>query len=475
MSTPVKTLILSGFALLSVLQLNAQKKPNILFILADDLGYADLACYGNTYHETPVLDKLASQGIKFTNAFIACAVCSPTRASIQTGRYPVKTGVTDWIPGLKAEGKILETPRTKTFLDINEMTMGEIFRKNGYRTALLGKWHLGDDEQHRPEKQGYDDVFLKEDWGFQKGYYNPAIKTKQWDTLSGNLEYLNDKMDQEASTFLEKYATGKQPFFMMLCYNAVHEPIEPPAGLFGYYKNKKPAGLWKKPDYAALTQSLDKSIGKVLQKMNDLKLSENTIVVFTSDNGGLLRETNNFPYSQGKGYYHDGGIRVPLIMVWNKKIKENQQSGQRIISMDYFPTLLDLAGLPLEPTAHTDGRSFLKNILNGQILTRDTLYWHYPHYHGAGETPNSTMMLGNFKFIRHYEDNKKELYDLSADIGETNNLALQNPEKVNEMEIMLDQWLKETGAIMPNKTENYSPQQGMGKKKKNAGSGFNEE
>lgn len=458
--------IFTCMSLLLVFKLEAQRKPNVLFILADDLGYADLSCYGNTFHETPVLDKLATQGIRFTNAFTACAVCSPTRASIQTGRYPVKTGVTDWIPGLLKKNTILDTPRTKTFLDLNETTIGEVFKKDGYRTALLGKWHLGDDAQHRPEKQGYDDVFLKEDWGFSKGYYNPPTKTKQWDTLKGNLEYLNDKMNLEASRLLEKYATEKKPFFMMLCYNAVHEPIEPPADLFSYYENKQSGGLWKKPNYAALTQSLDRSIGKVLKTINDLKLSENTIVVFTSDNGGLSRETNNYPYSLGKGYYHDGGIRVPLIMVWKGKIKENQQSEQRIISMDYFPTLLDLAGLPPESKAHVDGQSFLKNILDGQVLSRDTLYWHYPHYHGAGETPNSSMILGNFKFIRHYENNSKELYDLSNDIGEANNLILQNPEKAKEMESLLNKWLKESGAILPKKSMNYNPQSKSTKKKK---------
>lgn len=475
MAINTKITILSGIALLSFMQMEAQKKPNILFILADDLGYADLACYGNTYHETPVLDKLATQGIKFTNAFTACAVCSPTRASIQTGRYPVSTGVTDWIPGIAGEGERLETPRTKKFLEINEVTIGEVFKKDGYRTALLGKWHLGDNEQHRPEKQGYDDVMLKEDWGFKKGYYNPAIKTKQWDTIKGNYEYLNDKMDIEATKLLEKYAAGDKPFFMMLNYNAVHEPIEPPADLFGYFKNKKSDIHWNKPDYAALTRSMDKSIGKVLQTINDLKLSENTIIVFTSDNGGLLRETNNYPYSQGKGYYHDGGIRVPLIIVWKGKIKENQQSVQRIISMDYFPTLLDMAGLPLEPKAHTDGQSFKKNIISGQILSRDTLYWHYPHYHGAGETPNSTMILGNFKFIRHYEDNRKELYDVSIDTGEVNNLALQKPEKANEMELLLDKWLKKTGAIIPKMSASYNTRQIKVKKKKGTAGVSNEE
>ena len=467
--------IFTCISLFPAVQIEAQKRPNIVFILADDLGYADLAGYGNSFHETPVLDKLAKQGIKFTNAFTACAVCSPTRASIQTGRYPVKTGVTDWIPGLLKKNTILETPRTKTFLDINEITIGEVFKKDGYRTALLGKWHLGDDLQHRPEKQGYDDVFLKEDWGFNKGYYNPAVKTKQWDTIKGNPDYLNDKMNVVASRLLEKYATEKKPFFMMLCYNAVHEPIEPPADLFSYYENKQSDGLWKKPDYAALTQSLDRSIGKVLQTITDLKLSDNTIIVFTSDNGGLSRETSNYPYSLGKGYYHDGGIRVPLIMVWKGKIKGNQQSGQRIISMDYFPTLLDLAGLPLEPKAHADGRSFLKNILTGQKLSRDTLYWHYPHYHGAGETPCSSMILGSFKFIRHYEGNGKELYDLSDDTGETNNLALQNPGKVNEMELMLDKWLKETDAILPLKSMNYNPQPDNTKKIKGAKKILNEE
>jgi arylsulfatase A len=475
MKMKFKISIFAGISLLSVFQLEAQKKPNVIFILADDLGYADLACYGNTFHETPVIDMLATKGIRFTNAYTACAVCSPTRASIQTGRYPVKTGVTDWIPGLLKENTKLETPRTKKFLDTNEITIGEVFKENGYRTAILGKWHLGEDEQHRPEKQGYDDVLLKEDWGYGRGYYKPAIDTKQWDTIQENLEYLNDRMNVEATKLLDKYAAEEAPFFMMLCYNAVHMPIQPPADLFGYYKNKKANGLWKKTDYAALTQSLDRSIGKVLQKLDELKLSENTIIVFTSDNGGIESQTNNYPYRSGKGYYYEGGLKVPLIVVWKGKIKENQQSDQRIISMDYFPTLLDLAGLPLAPKAHVDGQSFLKNIMEGRELSRDTLYWHYPHYHGAGETPCSSMILGNFKFIRHYEDNSKELYDLSNDIGEANNLAMQMPEKVNEMEILLDKWLKETGAILPKKSMNYNPQTGNAKMKKGAKKILNEE
>ena len=447
----MRSLIISLFAASMV---SAAERPNVVFFLVDDLGYSDLACYGNPLHETPHVDQLAKEGMRFTDAYAASAVCSPTRASIQSGQYPVRFGITDWIPGArKANQRMLER-HTERMLPLETVTVAEAFHEAGYKTAFVGKWHLHDRDHTTgfPEDQGYETNIGGHHKGAPPGGYFAPFENPKMEDKPGD-EYLTDRLGDEAVSLIEDYAgAGEDPFFLMLAFYTVHSPVEAKPELEAYYREKlkdDPSSPWKNSAYAAMVQSLDENVGRVLKALDRMGISDETLVVFFSDNGGLHRNTTNVPLSQGKGYYHEGGIRVPLIMRYPGRVTAGSESEQPVISNDLFPTLLDLAGLPLRPQDHKDGIS-LKPLLHGEPFSgHEALYWHYPHYHGAGETPASVIRMGDYKFIRHYDGGLRELYFLQDDIGETNNLVHTMPEKAAELEAELDEWLKERGAHIP--------------------------
>jgi arylsulfatase A-like enzyme len=448
----------------------AHAKPNMIFILVDDLGYADIACYGNTLHETPNVDRLAREGMRFTDAYTACAVCSPTRASIQTGQYPIRFGITDWIAGARKPNTPLKEKFTERMLPLEATTIAEALKQNGYQTAFVGKWHLNDKDHETgfPEDQGYDVNVGGHHKGSPPGGYfapfnNPKMENKPSD------DYLTDRLGDEAVSLIEGYGKdSSRPFFLMLAFYTVHSPVQAKADLTEHYEQKlakDSSSTWKNPKYAAMVHSMDENVGRVFQALEKQGLADDTIVVFFSDNGGLERNTSNHPLSKGKGYYHEGGVRVPLIIRHPDQIKAGAESGVPVVSNDLFPTLLDLAGLPLMPEAHKDGLS-LKPVIDGGTLDRDKLYWHYPHYHGAGETPTSAIRMGGYKFIRHYEDGRRELYNLRKDIGESNNLIAKMPEKAEKLEDALDQWLSQRNAYIPEADPSFDPSKRNRKKSK---------
>jgi arylsulfatase A-like enzyme len=443
---------------------SAAERPNVVFFLVDDLGYSGVACYGNSLHETPHVDQLAKEGMRFTDAYTASAVCSPTRASVQSGQYPLRFGITDWIPGaLLANRRLLEQP-TERILPLETVTVAEAFQEGGYQTAFVGKWHLNNHDHTTgfPEDQGYEINIGGHHKGRPPGGYfapfeNPRMEDKPEDG------YLTDRLGDEAIKLIEDYAgAGDEPFFLMLSFYTVHTPIQPKPELEAHYREKlknDPNSRWQDPAYAAMVHSMDENVGRVLAALDRTGIEDDTIVVFFSDNGGLHRYTTNFPLRRSKGYYHEGGIRVPLIIRYPSRLAAGSESDQPVISNDLYPTLLDLAGLPLRPQDHKDGIS-LQPLLRGEPFSgHEALYWHYPHYHGAGETPSSAIRMGDYKFIRHYEDGDRELYSLREDMGETNNLVCAMPEKAAALEAKMDEWLTAGGAHIPAPNPDYFPPQ----------------
>lgn len=449
-------------------------KPNIIFILADDLGWADLGCYGSTFHETPNLDRLASQGLRFTAAYAACSVCSPTRASIMTGKYPARLHLTDWLPGQSPRpNQKLKRPEFQKFLPLEEVTIAEALKAGGYKTALIGKWHLGDDEEYYPEHQGFDLNIAGSGHGHPPSYFSPYKLPNLTDGPKG--EYLNDRLTDEAVKFIEQSKSG--PFFLYLPHYAVHTPLQAKADAVEKYKVKAaqlPSSritfavelknmvrqTQDVPVYAAMIESLDENVGRILNKLTELGLDQNTVVIFTSDNGGFATGKGspacNLPLRMGKGWPYEGGIREPLIVRWPGVTKPGSVAGAPVISTDYYSTLLQIAGLPLRPEQHLDGQSILP-ILQGGAVPERPLFWHYPHYGSQGGAPNGAVRLGDFKLIEWYEDMRVELYNLKDDIGERNNLAAAIPAKADELRKLLHDWRDVVKAQMPEPNPKYKP------------------
>ncbi len=429
------------------------RRPNFLFFLADDLGWSDItsfgAAFGNTFHETPNIDRLAATGMRFTSAYAASAVCSPTRASIQTGKYPVRLGITDWIPGERHRKKPLATRFTKTELPLEEETIAEALKEHGYRTAFLGKWHLGGEAFH-PQHQGYDINVAGNRKGHpHDGYFSPYNLAHLENGPDG--EYLTDRLTDEALKILDGFAR-RQPFLLFMSYYTVHMPIEPRPDLKKRYDEKRkrnPNPLWKNTGYAGMVHGLDESVGRILDRLEKLGIDKETIVIFMSDNGGVdyASVTSNHPLREGKGRYHEGGIREPMIIRWPGTVRTGSECGVPVISNDFYPTMLEMAGLPRN--RRLDGLSLVPLLKGGKELDRDALFWHYPHYHGSGAAPCSAVRLGDYKLIRYYEDGRVKLYDLANDRSEEKDLAPAMPGKVRELENRLDAWIEETGAYIP--------------------------
>jgi arylsulfatase A-like enzyme len=457
------------------------KKLNFVFILIDDMGWTDAGCYGAAFYETPNIDKLAAQGMRFTNAYAACPVCSPTRASILTGKYPARLNLTDWIPGRQSNGprpdEKLIGPRFAQQMSLKEFTLAEALKEAGYATAFIGKWHLGD-EMYYPEYQGFESNIGGISYGWPVGgYFSPYKNPKITDGPKG--EYLTDRLADEALKFLDE--NSDKPFLLYLSHYAVHTPLESKKDLTEKYQAKAdklpqpqtrfaPEGdvetrqVQDHAVYAGMVQSVDEGVGRIMEKIDRLGLAENTCIIFMSDNGGLSTAegspTSNLPLRAGKGWLYEGGIREPMIIKWPGVVKPAGLCHEPVISNDFYPTILEMAGLKLLPEQHIDGVSIVPLLRlppGGESgkPDRKALYWHYPHYSNQGGKPSGAIRCGDYKLIEFYEDERVELYNLKDDIGEKNNLAEQLPEKTAELKKMLHDWRNSVNAQMPQPNPNY--------------------
>jgi len=449
-------------------------KSNVIFILADDLGYMDIGAYNpKTFYETPSVDKLAAQGMRFTDGYAACPVCSPTRASIMTGKYPVRTGITNFIGGTR-DGKLKEAPN-QNHLALEEVTIAEAMRNSGYKTFFAGKWHLGDGE-YSPNAQGFGPGL--------EGRFSYYPKSDVLPPDPKDDPKSTDRIVNEAVRFIE--ANKSVQFFAYLPFHAVHIPIGARKDLVEKYVQKQksaPEDKWgqersskvrlvqNNATYAAMLEQMDSAIGRVLDAVDRNGLAERTVVIFMSDNGGLAtaegHSTSNLPLRAGKGWPYEGGVREPFIIRAPGVAKAGSVCNTPVTSTDFYPTILDLCGLPLMPKQHVDGVSLVP-LLKGGKLERAPLYWHYPHYGNQGGAPCGAIRDGDWKLIEWYEDGHLELYNLKDDIGETKDLAQSNTAKVKELHEKLIAWRKEVNAVMP--TPNPEPaQKGKGKRKPAAG------
>lgn len=469
----------------------AATKPNLLFILADDLGYMDIGANNpKTFYETPNIDSLAAKGMRFTAGYAACPVCSPTRASILTGKYPPRTGITDYIgaaqPGAwKRPTKLLPAPYQGK-LALGETTLAEALKANGYATFFAGKWHLGP-EGFWPEDQGFDINMGGIDRGGPYGgnkYFSPYDNPRLPDGPPG--EHLPNRLATETTKFIE--ANRDQPFLAYLSFYSVHTPLMARQDLKEKYEAKAKTlrhdgPAWGRERerqvrlvqdhavYAGMIEAMDQAVGKVLAALDRLELAERTIVIFMSDNGGLSTSeghpTSNLPLRAGKGWLYEGGIREPWIICAPGVTKPGSVCDMPVVSTDFYPTILELAGLPLAPQQHRDGVSLLP-LLKGDQLACGPLFWHYPHYGNQGGAPAGAVRDGDWKLIEWYEDGRLELFNLREDIGEKTDLASKRPEKVKELQAKLSAWRKDTGAILPTPNPNPKPkteaQEGTGKK-----------
>ena len=456
---------------------------NVVWVIVDDLGWRDLGVYGSTFYETPNIDRLAAEGVRFSEFYTASPVCSPTRASFMSGKHPARIGITNWIGG-EQNGLLLQAEYERA-LPLEETTVGEAFREAGYTTGYIGKWHLGDGE-FMPEHQGFDVTVAVNGAGQPATYFWPYHRDRRsvWDVPDladgSEGEYLTDRLTDEAIGFLEDHAS--EPFFLVLSHYAVHTPLQSREALTTKYAAKAaslpaaddPAflpegelGVTKQrqdhPVYAGMVESTDDSVGRILDKLDELGLADSTLVVLVSDNGGLSTlvpgrssmPTSNRPLRAGKGWLYEGGIRAPLIIKWPGVAPAGTSSSVPAVSMDLYPTLLDVAGLELRPEQHVDGAS-LAGVLGGAgggsrsaLEERDSLFFHFPHYHGSGNRPSGAVRIGNLKLVEWFEDGRFELYDLATDPGEARDLAAERAAEALELRDRLRTWRETVGAKMP--------------------------
>lgn len=472
----ILTLLLATFT-----QVHAQEQPpNVILILVDDLGWMDLGCQGSDYYKTPNIDRLAKEGVRFTNGYAACAVCSPTRAAVLTGRYPHRVGVTDWIRsrfqrgGLGTPDKNPTTyvggknrkflcPPNPYWMEHEERTIAEALGEaKGYRSAYIGKWHLGDPDWY-PTKQGFTENRGGCDYGQPPSYFDPYTKPKgKHESLREGIyklpgrkpgEFLTHREADETLSLIRQWKD--EPFFIQLGNYAVHTPIQAIPEVAAKYQKEGKTPIQAK--YAALVESVDDAVGGILNLLEELELDEKTLVIFTSDNGGLDRDgspTDNAPLRSGKGYAYEGGIRVPFLVRWPKVIPANQVSDTPVCSIDLFPTILEATGTKLPSDRRLDGLSLLGHLKNGKAVDRDTLVWHFPHYrHDPG--PYSILRQGNWKYLKFW-DGPQELYDLKNDSSEAKNVAESQKERVVTMDALLLKQLKAQDAKLPRLNPDHS-------------------
>lgn len=453
-------------------------KPNFLFILADDYGYHDLSISGSNFYETPNIDRIASEGMIFTNGYATCQVCSPSRASIMTGKFPARHGITDWIGAptgvdwRNAERfNQLLPPEYRHNLPSEYTTLPEALKEAGYKTFFAGKWHLGN-KGSWPEDHGFDINKGGWDSGSPKGgYFSPYENPNLEDGPDG--ENLEMRLARETVNFIKE--NKDSAFFAYLSFYAVHGPIQTTQEKWAKYRDKaEKLGIAEtgfkmghflpirqvqdNPVYAGLVESMDDAVGEVLNALNELGIAENTVIIFTSDNGGVAAgdafATSNLPLRAGKGYQFEGGIREPYF-IKVPGMGNGQKCETPVTGTDFYPTILELAGLPLKPEEHSDGVSLVQ-LLNGETIPERPLIWHYPHYGNQGGEPSSIIRLGDWKLIHYYEDGHEELYNLNNDLEEQNNVAAENTQKVKELSDKLFAYLNEVGAKFPEKDPEYN-------------------
>lgn len=445
---------------------SSTRPPNVIVILVDDFGVTDLACYGSRLYQTPHIDQLAKDGVRFTESYSACTVCSPTRAALLTGKAPARLHITDWIAGENHPKAKLKIPDWQKFLPFEEITLAEQLKAAGYATASIGKWHLTPglekgDEAYYPDKHGFDVNVGGYHRGQPPSYFSPYHIPTLVDGPKG--EFLTDREAAEAVKFME--ANKDKPFFIYLPHYAVHQPLDGKKDVIARYQAKvaaDPTLKQRNATYAALVESVDDSVGTIRAALKRLNLDDRTIILFTGDNGGKIGPTDNSPYRVGKGSAYEGGIRVPLIAYWPGVTKAGVTDATPNITHDLYPTVLEMTGI--KPLASlVDGVSLAGLLRTGAKVDRDALYWHYPHYHGGGATPHSAIRKGDFRLIHFYEDNRDELYDLAHDIGETKDLAATQPERAKALREQLDAWLKSVDAQLPTPNPAYDPNAGKAK------------
>jgi arylsulfatase A-like enzyme len=456
-------------------------RPNFVFILMDDLGWKDLSCCGSEFYETPNLDRLAREGMRFTQAYAACPVCSPSRASVMSGKYPARVGVTDWIDSSRKyhplRGKLIDAPYVD-HLPLEECSLARALREGGYRTWHVGKWHLGGPDYY-PEKHGFDVNIGGSNCGSPRGtYFSPwNLPNLPNDVPAGT--HLDDWLTDQAVKLIRE--DDRRPFFLNLWHYLVHTPIQAKqeetdrfaekARRMGLDRqkaieegepfpteNKRHLRIQRRliqsdPVYAAMVWRMDDCIGRLLKALEETGQRENTLVIFTSDNGGLATSegspTSNLPLQEGKGWMYEGGTREPLVACWPGHIRAGSTCGVPVTSTDYYPTLLAAAGLPLRPEQHCDGENLLPLLSESGSLKRDAIFWHYPHYGNQGGTPGASLRAGDFKLIEFFEDEHVELYNLREDPGEERDLSNAMPEKTRELRERLHAWQKSVQAKMP--------------------------
>jgi arylsulfatase A-like enzyme len=462
----------------------AQAKPNIVFFLADDLGQRDLGSYGSTFYETPNLDRLAREGARFTDAYAACPVCSPTRASIMTGLWPQRTGITDYIGAAAPEkwnrNTVLRPAPYADRLALDAPTLAKALKAAGYATFFAGKWHLGP-EGWWPENQGFDHNLGGIERGGPYGgkqYFSPYGNPRLVDGPPG--EHLPDRLATETADFIA--ANRDRPFFALFSFYSVHTPLMAREDLRKKYEQKRARldleAKWGREHtrdvrltqehavYAGMVEAMDLAVGKVLAKLDELGLAQNTLVIFTSDNGGLSTSegwpTANHPLRAGKGWVYEGGIREPLLVRWPGMVKPGTVIGAPVSSPDFYPTLLEVAGAKPQHDQVLDGVSLLP-LLRGAALTERALFWHYPHYGNQGGAPCAAIRRGEWKLIEWFEDSRVELFNLASDPGETTDLARQELARSDELRAELRAWQKEIGAKLPSVNPNYHPDKPSGR------------
>lgn len=460
------TLVLCCIASPALANANSTKN-NVVLILIDDLGWADVGCYGSTYYHTPNIDSLAAQGMRFTNGYAACNVCSPTRAAILTGKYPARLLLTQWLPSGRwdAQKNKMREGRYVSNLPLEEVTIAEALREAGYKTAFMGKWHLGTETYYYPEHQGFDVNVGGRDYGAPGGYFYPFTGSWKIPTTGQMLrktspvsgkegDYLVDRLAEEAGSFIRK--SHDEPFFLMLSHYAVHAPLQGKPDKVEKYASVPKDQRQGKTHYAAMVESVDDSVGRVMKTLDELIISDRTLVIFTSDNGGFAKATDSSPLRANKGSNFEGGLRVPVIIKWPGKTKPGTTSDVPVISNDFYPTMLAAAGLPPRPYQHVDGKN-LEPILDGSgTLTRDALFWHYPHYNQHPESfPSGVIRSGDWKLIESYETGKLSLYNLADDLGETTDMSDRQPAVTKRLQQRLKQWRAEVGADPMTKNPQY--------------------
>jgi len=466
---------------LPLLAAKPKRRPNILFFLADDMGWMDSSVYGSKYYQSPNIERLAKRGMLFTDAYAANPLCSPTRSSIMTGKYPARLKITTpacHLPplppnqpliGKKAQPwRKMITPTSRRFLRLEEYTIGEAFKDAGYDTGFIGKWHLGQPSKYWPREQGFELDLGAPNPG-PPSYFSPYRFKTIKDGPEG--EYITDRITHEALKYIDRNAGADKPFMLCLWHFAVHAPFQAKEQITKRYRGiRDPRGKQDCPIMASMLESMDQSLGRVLDKLDQLGIAEETIIIFTSDNGGNMHSdvegrppTNNYPLRGGKATIYEGGTREPCIVVWPGVVKPGSKSSDVISSIDFYPTMLEMAGIRPKPAAKVDGESIVPLLKGTGKLKRDAIFCHFPHYTPAtGNLPATYVRKGDWKLIRFYGEgpnrsNAYELYNLKDDISETKNLADKMPQKVRQLDTLIAQFLTQTAALVPIPNPAYDP------------------